>query len=252
VGKLDGKIAIVTGSARGMGEAEARLFVAEGAHVVVCDVRDEAGSAVAASLGDAAMFVHLDVSDEAQWTTAVDRTLERFGRLDILVNNAGIALPGSILDSTLEDYHRTVAVNQTGVWLGLRAAAPAMRVSGGGSIVNISSAAGLGASVGLAAYGTTKWAVRGLTKTAAGELAHSGIRVNSVHPGVIETDMLDDASIPREAALHSPLGRLGSADDVARLVLFLASDDSAYCTGSEFSVDGGIFTGVTADTGAAT
>jgi 3alpha(or 20beta)-hydroxysteroid dehydrogenase len=244
--RLEGKTAIVTGSARGIGRATARLFVDEGANVLLCDVRDSDGEAVADELGLSAAYVHLDVTDERQWAAAVATAEERFGGLHVLVNNAGIARPGPIESSPIEDYHDTVAVNQTGVWLGIRAVASALRAAGGGSIVNISSAAGLGASAGLAAYGMTKWAVRGLTKTAAGELAHDGIRVNSVHPGLIETDMLADAGIPSEAAMVSPFGRMGSPEEVARLVLFLASDDSSYCTGSEFSVDGGIFTGVTA------
>jgi 3alpha(or 20beta)-hydroxysteroid dehydrogenase len=244
--RLQYKTAIVTGSARGMGEVEARLFVAEGANVLLCDVRDEQGKAVAAELGGAAAYAHLDVSDEAQWAAAVATAQARFGQLDVLVNNAGVALPGSLLGSSMADYHRTVAVNQTGVWLGIRAAAPALRAAGGGSIVNISSAAGLGSSPGLAAYGMTKWAIRGLTKTAAGELAADGVRVNSVHPGLIATEMLADAGIPPESAIVSPLGRFGTAADVAHLVLFLASEESAYCTGGEYSVDGGIFTGVTA------
>jgi 3alpha(or 20beta)-hydroxysteroid dehydrogenase len=242
-GRLDGKVAIITGAARGIGAAEARLFVAEGANVLLGDVRDAEGEALAAELGAAAAYTHLDVSDADEWAAATALALGRFGGLDVLVNTAGIAPTGTIVDGALEDYHRVVAVNQTGVWLGIRAVATAMRASNGGSIVNLSSAAGLAGSPGLAAYGVTKWAVRGMTKTAAGELARDGIRVNSVHPGVIDTAMLDDAHVPREAALASALGRLGGAGEVARLVLFLASDESSYCTGSEFSVDGGLFTG---------
>jgi 3alpha(or 20beta)-hydroxysteroid dehydrogenase len=246
--KLAGKAALITGAAGGIGQATARLFAEEGASVLLCDVRDLEGDAVATEIGAPASYAHLDVTDEGQWAAAVAAAQERFGGLHVLVNNAGIARPGPIESSPIADYHDTVAVNQTGVWLGIRAVASALRAAGGGSIVNISSAAGLGASAGLAAYGMTKWAVRGLTKTAAGELAHDGIRVNSVHPGLIETGMLADAGIPSEAAMVSPFGRMGSPEEVARLVLFLASDDSSYCTGSEFSVDGGIFTGVTAET----
>ncbi len=244
MGKLDGRTAMITGSARGMGAGEARLFIAEGANVLICDVLDELGEVLAQELGAAAMYVHLDVSDEAQWAAAVERGQGRFGRLDVLVNNAGIAFPATIEDTPLEQYQRVVAVNLTGVWLGLRAAAPALRAAGGGSIVNMSSSAGLTASPGLAAYGATKWAVRGLTKTAAAEFSAYGIRVNSVHPGLISTDMttamgLQDMGVELGAAL-SALGRVGTVEDVAGLVLFLACDDSAYCTGGEFLIDGGM------------
>lgn len=247
MGRLDGKVAVVTGSARGIGEAGARLSVAEGAKVLLCDVLDELGEAVAADLGTSAGYTHLDVSDHDQWAAAVALAQDRFGRLDILVNNAGIVRPGTIESLPLEDYHRTVAVNQTGVWLGIQAAAPALRAAGGGSIVNTSSAAGYTAAPGIAAYGVTKWAVRGMTKTAAIELAPDRIRVNSVHPGLIATDMSRDIGLPDKGvemgARWAPMGRVGTVDDVARLVLFLASDDSSYCTGSEFVVDGGMLCG---------
>jgi 3alpha(or 20beta)-hydroxysteroid dehydrogenase len=254
MGKLDGKTAIISGSARGMGEAEARLFVSEGATVLLGDVRDESGESVAADLGESATYAHLDVSKEEEWQAAVALAQERFGKLDVLVNNAGIVCPGTIEELSLEDYHRAVAVNQTGVWLGIRSAAPALRAAGGGSIVNISSVSGYVASPGLAAYGLTKWAVRGLTKTAAVELARDRIRVNSVHPGLILTDMMreagwEDADAERGAKMV-PIGRIGTADDVARLVLFLASDDSDYCTGSEFVADGGLLAGAQVGRGA--
>jgi 3alpha(or 20beta)-hydroxysteroid dehydrogenase len=215
--------------------------------VLLCDVRDELGESVAADLGASAAFTHLDVTDEAQWAAAVALAQERFGKVDVLVNNAGILHQGTIEHGSLDDYHRTVAVNQTGTFLGIRAAAPALRAAGGGSIVNISSTAGLDGNAGLGAYGVTKWAVRGLTKTAALELAPDGIRVNSVHPGVISTDMLLAAGMPDKGvevgARGAPAGRAGTAEDVARMVLFLASDESAYCTGGEFLVDGGIMAG---------
>jgi 3alpha(or 20beta)-hydroxysteroid dehydrogenase len=244
--RLEGKTAIITGAARGQGEAEARLFVAEGANVLLCDVRDELGEAVAADLGASAAFTHLDVSDEAQWKAAVALAQERFGKVNVLVNNAGIIHQGTIESSPMDEYHRTIAVNQTGTWLGIRTAAPALRAAGGGAIVNISSTGALEGYATLGAYVASKWAVRGLTKTAALELAPDGIRVNSVHPGVIATDMQIDAGSPDMGAAWGgmqPAGRAGTPQDVARLVLFLASDESDYCTGSEFLVDGGMLAG---------
>lgn len=243
MGKLDGRTAIITGAARGMGAGEARLFVAEGAKVVICDLHDERGTALADELGDAAVYVHLDVSDEAQWAAALKRAQQHFGQINALVNNAGIAFPGTIEDTPLEEYHRALAVNITGVWLGLRACAPALRAAGGGAIVNISSSAGMTPSPGLAVYGATKWAVRGLTKTAAAEFSADQIRVNSVHPGLTSTEMtvdmgLTDMGVELGAKL-SALGRVGTVEDVARLVLFLACDDSSYITGGEFLIDGG-------------
>jgi 3alpha(or 20beta)-hydroxysteroid dehydrogenase len=247
MGKLDGRTAIITGAARGQGEAEARLFVAEGANVIVADVLDDAGEAVAASLGDAAVFTRLDVRDAASWERAVTLAQERFGGLDVLVNNAGILRRGTVEGATMDEYDAIVAVNQTGVFLGLRAVAPAMRAAGGGAIVNISSAAGFTGTPGLAAYAMTKWAVRGLTKTAALELADAGIRVNSVHPGIIATDMLLDVGMPDRGVeagrTANPLGRAGTPEDVAAVVLFLASNDSRFVTGTELIVDGGSLAG---------
>jgi 3alpha(or 20beta)-hydroxysteroid dehydrogenase len=245
IGRLGGKTAIITGSARGMGAAEARMLVAEGASVLVCDVLDDLGQTVADQLGDTAAYTHLDVSDASQWKAAVQLARARFGNVHILVNNAGIARSGTIEQLPLADYDRTIAVNQTGVWLGIRAIAPLLRESGGGSIVNISSVAGLTASASLGAYGAAKWAVRGITKTAAVELAVDKIRVNSIHPGLIETDILGEAGWSiEEARSMAPLSRLGSANDVARMVVYLASDESSYCTGCEFVVDGGLHAGV--------
>jgi 3alpha(or 20beta)-hydroxysteroid dehydrogenase len=237
----------VTGAAKGIGAATARLLVAEAGNVLVCDVLDERGEAVAAELGPQAAYAHLDVTSPSDWQKAVALAGERFGQLDVLVNNAGIAIPGTIEDSPLEDYYQTVAVNQTGVWLGLRAAIPALRAAGGGSIVNISSTAGMVSSPENGAYAATKWAVRGLTKTAATEFGRDGVRVNSVHPGLTNTDLapvlgFEDGGI-EYGKTWSPLGRMGQPQDVANVVLFLASDESAHCTGGEFIVDGGVLVG---------
>ena len=247
MGRVEGKTAIVTGAARGIGEATARLLVAEAGSVLLCDVLDERGEAVAAELGPQAAYAHLDVTDPSDWQKAVAVACERFGQLDVLVNNAGIARPAAIEDSSREDYHATVAVNLTGVWLGLRAAIAALRAAGGGSIVNISSAAGMMSSPGNGAYAATKWAVRGLTKTAAVEFGPDGVRVNSVHPGLTNTDLavvlgITDGGV-EYGKTWSPLGRMGRPQDIANIVLFLASDESAHCTGGEFIVDGGVILG---------
>ncbi len=245
--RLEGRVALITGGARGQGEAEARLFAAEGARVVIADVLDEAGAKVAAELGDAARYQHLDVTDEAAWDEAVARTLEAFGRLDVLVNNAGIARAGPLETTSLADYMDVVQVNQVGVFLGMRAAVDPMRRAGGGSIVNISSNAGLEGVEGVVGYVASKWAVRGMTKTAALELGRYGIRVNSVHPGGVDTPMLAGpqlAKVDKDAAFASqPLPRVGQPIEIARLVLFLASDESSYCTGGEFAADGGRMAG---------
>jgi len=243
VGRLDGKVAIVTGAARGQGEAEARRFVAEGAKVVVSDVLDDQGRAVAADLGDDAVWCHLDVSDAAEWDRVVATAVERFGRLDGLVNNAGIIIVGRLEDMSVEDYLRVVHVNQLGCWLGMRAAVAPMRAAGGGSIVNTSSTAGLVGIAGMSAYVASKYAIRGMTKVAAVELGRDHIRVNSVHPGVIDTAMGGGPDLTRaeKDALfgHLPAGRVGTPEEVASLALFLVSDESAFCTGAEFVIDGG-------------
>ena len=241
--RLDGKVALITGGARGQGEAEARLFVEAGARVVVADVLDEEGAAVADDLGDAARSVHLDVADEAQWADAVGSTVDAFGRLDVLVNNAGILRTSRIEDQTLELFDAIVRVNLYGVFNGMRAVIAPMRAAGGGAIVNISSAAGLRGVPGYGAYGATKWAVRGITKTAALELAADGIRVNSVHPGAVDTPMVASSNLQRGPGglPHNPLGRCAIPEDIAHLVLFLASDASSYITGSELAIDGGGF-----------
>ena len=245
--RLDGKVALITGGARGQGEAEARLFAAEGAKVVVADVLDEEGSKVAAEIGDAALYRHLDVTREDEWSAAVDDATSHFGRLDVLVNNAGILRTGPLETTSLEDYMDVIRVNQVGTFLGMRAVVPALRAAGGGSIVNISSNAGMEGVEHVIAYVASKWAVRGMTKTAALELGQDGIRVNSVHPGGVDTPMLagPEAEVfDQDAAFASqPLPRISQPVEIARLVLFLASDESSFCTGSEFSADGGRMAG---------
>ena len=250
-GRVDGKVALVTGGARGQGEAEVRLLVREGARVVFGDVLDDVGGAVAADLGDAAHYLHLDVRSEGDWTAAVGEAEARFGRLDVLVNNAGVLSLGTLThDTTLDEYRRIIDVNQVGVFLGMRTAIPAMLRAGGGSIVNISSTNGLAGYGGSIAYTASKFAVRGMTKNAALEYGTAGIRVNSVHPGGIDTEMTRPAFVgfseedAKAAYAMTPLGRIGQPDEVANLVLFLASDESSYCTGAEFVVDGGMLAGV--------
>lgn len=238
MGRLDGKVAIVTGGARGQGEAEARLFVAEGARVVVADVLDDPGEALARELGDDARFTHLDVGDEAAWAGVVASATSTFGGLDVLVNNAAIHHIVRIEDETLDAFERILRVNLVGTFLGMRACAPALRASGRAAIVNISSTAGLLGYAGHGAYGASKWGVRGITKTAAAELGPE-IRVNSVHPGPIKTDMLPGGRTD-ENFRYLPLARAGEPSEVAQLVCFLASDASSYITGGEFCVDGGI------------
>jgi 3alpha(or 20beta)-hydroxysteroid dehydrogenase len=243
VGRLDGRVAIVTGAARGQGEAEARMFVDEGARVLVADVLDDAGTQVAADLGDAAAWCHLDVSDPAAWEAAVATAVARFGKVDALVNNAGTIGIGLIEDMPVEEYLRVVHVNQLGCWLGMRAVIGPMRDAGGGGIVNISSTGGLIGIPGLSAYVASKFAIRGMTKVAAAELGHYGIRVNSVHPGVIDTDMGGGPGLTRDEKdalfAHQPVARVGRPEEVAKLVVYLLSDDSAFCTGAEFVIDGG-------------
>ncbi|MFT3853778.1 MAG: glucose 1-dehydrogenase [Ilumatobacteraceae bacterium] len=242
---LAGKVALITGGAHGQGAAEGRLFAEAGATVVLADVLDDDGAATAASIG--AQYVHLDVTSEEEWETVVDDVVASHQRLDVLVNNAGILRTAVITKETLAQWEQVLAVNQTGVFLGMRTAARAMIAAGnGGSIVNISSVAGLRGTFGSVSYTASKWAVRGMTKVAAKELGRYGIRVNSVHPGLIETDMvadfpeMHDDERRRKTERSTPLQRLGTPDDVANVVLFLAGDGAGYCTGQEFTVDGGI------------
>jgi 3alpha(or 20beta)-hydroxysteroid dehydrogenase len=242
-GRLAGKVAIITGAARGQGEAEARLFASEGARVVLTDVLEESISAVAKELGDSARAIRQDVSREDDWAEVIAFTVAEFGRLDVLVNNAAIHHLRTIENETVEGFDQIVAVNLRGTFLGIRGAIAPMREGGGGSIVNISSLAGIMGFVAHGAYGASKWGITGLTKVAAIELGPSGIRVNSVHPGTIDTDMLPQSSRDAGRWAEVPLGRYGAAEEVAELVLFLASDASSYITGGEFKVDGGLGTG---------
>jgi 3alpha(or 20beta)-hydroxysteroid dehydrogenase len=249
--RLAGKVALITGGARGQGAAEVRLFVREGARVVFSDILDEEGEKLAAEVGDQAVFVHHDVRSEADWERVVAEATTRFGRLDVLVNNAGVLSLGKPTHLVaLEEYMRVVEINQVGVFLGMRAAIPAMLAAGGGSIVNISSTSGLAGLGGTIAYAASKFAVRGMTKTAAMEYGAAGIRVNSVHPGGVDTAMTrrrgDRPPTPEEEQAMfgmNAIPRIGQPDEVASLVLFLASDESRYCTGSEFVIDGGMVAG---------
>jgi 3alpha(or 20beta)-hydroxysteroid dehydrogenase len=243
MGRLDGKVAIVTGGARGQGEAEVRLFAREGAKVVAGDVRTAAGEALAAELGADVVFVHHDVSDEVAWEAVVATAIDRFGGVHVLVNNAGIGHVAPIAEHTVADFERVVAVNQTGVFLGMRSVIAPMTAGGGGSIVNISSGAGLRATKHMIAYAATKYAVTGMTAAAALELARHGIRVNSIHPGVVDTPMLGDAfgDVNNDALVRTtPMRRMASPDEIANVALFLASDESSYMTGAHVPVDGGI------------
>lgn len=252
MGRLAGKVAIITGAARGMGAVTARRFIDEGAKVIIADLLDEAGEKLAANLGDNARYVHADVSQEADWQRLVSAA-EALGPLNILVNNAAILHAAAIADSDGEDYMRVIRVNQLGPYLGIRAVIEPMKAAGGGSIVNISSIDGLQAKNGLSAYVSSKWAVRGLSKSAAIELGPYNIRVNTVHPGGIFTDMhgAGENSAPSEQDnafyVNHPLPRVGLPEEVANMSLFLASDESSYSTGSEFIVDGGWNAGMRLD-----
>ncbi|MCG5211687.1 glucose 1-dehydrogenase [Streptosporangium sp. KLBMP 9127] len=245
-GLLEGKVAFVTGGARGMGEAHVRHFVAEGARVVFGDVLTEEGKALAADCG--AQFVRHDVTDPADWATAIATTVETYGRLDILVNNAGILKFRTIEEMTLDEFQQVIAVNLTGTWLGVKSVTEPMKAAGGGSIVNIFSVEGFIGAAGLSAYAASKFGVRGVTKAAARELAGFGIRVNSVHPGAVNTPMIITpellTEVDGEAFMRSMvIKRFAEPVEVSHVVAFLASDLSGYCTGSEFTVDGGMLTG---------
>ena len=245
--RLAGKVAMVTGGAMGMGEAETRRFVQEGAKVIVADFNHEAGRALCRELGSTAHFVPLDVSDSAQWSVAVDESVRHFGTIDILVNNAGFGVHGRFDELPLEEHHRLTNVNQHGVFYGMRAVKPVMAKQGKGSIVNISSIDGMVGVMGMTSYVATKFAVRGMTRSAAIELGPLGIRVNSVHPGVIDTPLVRSNPLSTERMQRlmkmQPIARMGRPEEVANVVLFLASDEASYCTGSEFVVDGGHIAG---------
>ena len=241
MGRLENKVAIITGSAQGMGAEHARLFISEGAKVVLTDLNEEKGQALAAELGENALFVKQNVTSEADWAAVLAAAEEKFGPVNVLVNNAGITMAKNLLDVTVEEYKRIVDINQLSVFIGMKTVAPSMQKAGGGSIVNISSMNGLVA--GAIGYTDTKFAVRGMTKAAAMNLAPMGIRVNSVHPGVIATPMVvqEDTKAAVEAfSKMIPLKRVAQPAEVSKMVLFLASDDSSYSTGSEFVIDGGM------------
>ena len=248
MGKLDGKVALISGGARGQGAAEAKIFVEEGAQVVFGDLLDEAGAQVEADIraaGGEAVYAHLDVTSEADWQRAVQTAVSRFGKLDILVNNAGIIIPRVAIEERSEqEWDRVMGVNAKGVFLGTKHAIPAMRRAGGGSIINISSIAGIGQSMHQEpAYAASKGAVRIFTKVTAAQHAKDRIRCNSVHPGPIDTEMLHSA-MPDPQVLDQrlgrvPLGRMGAVAEIVAGVLFLASDDSSYMTGAELVIDGG-------------
>ena len=245
--RLEGKVALISGAARGQGETEARLFAQEGASVVLGDILESEGEAAAAAIGESggnARFIALDVTSEDDWVSAVRFTVETFGRLDILINNAAIYARTLIVDTDIEEWRRIMDINMTGVFLGTKHAVPAMRESGGGSIINISSTAGLVGSARGSAYGASKGGVRLFTKYTAIQHAPDGIRANSIHPGPIDTDMIaDNISTPEgraESLGRVPLGRIGTVMDVAYGALFLASDESSFVTGSELVIDGGM------------
>lgn len=245
--RLDGKVALITGGARGMGASEAQLFLDEGAKVIITDILDDAGKDTAKRLspdGSRCIYLHHDVTKESDWETVLKDALAAFGQIDVLVNNAGIFERGTVMDTSLADFERTMSINVTGVFLGMKTVAPHMVQRQNGSIINISSVAGLNGTPGFLAYGASKWAVRGMTKGVAKELAPFGVRVNSIHPGIIDTPMLqtfDEAGegVREMVRTRIPLGYEAEPIHVARLALYLGSDDSAYSTGSEFIVDGG-------------
>ena len=242
MGRVQDKVAIVTGGARGMGSHHARALVAEGGRVVIADVADDEGRALADELGEQAVFAHLDVSDPEQWSETVDLAMSTFGRLDVLVNNAGVADMAPLAKTTDEAWQRIIDINLTGAFFGLRAVVPHLAAHGGGSVINISSVEGMRGSAGLHAYGASKFGLRGLTKSVALEFARAGVRVNSIHPGFIETAMTESF---HAVDLGIPLGRGADADEVSALVVYLASDESSYSTGAEFVVDGGLTAGLT-------
>ena len=247
VSRLGGKVALVSGGSRGMGAATVRRLHADGASVVFGDILDDEGKALADELGDGVRYVHLDVTSEEQWQSAVEQTEREFGKLDVLVNNAGILVFNAIVDTSVEELRRVLEVNLVSAFVGMKTAIPAMRRAGGGSIVNISSTEGLAATVFCGAYTASKFGVRGITKVAAIEYGAEGIRANSVHPGGIDTPMtraVMDEQGRKYVASKVPLKRMGTAEDIADTVAFLASDESSYVNGAEIVLDGGVTAGV--------
>jgi 3alpha(or 20beta)-hydroxysteroid dehydrogenase len=241
MGRVDEKVALISGGARGMGAAHARMLVAEGAKVVIGDILDDEGKTLADEIGEAARYVHLDVTEAEQWDAAVATAVSEFGKLNVLVNNAGIVALGKIGNFDMAKWQKVIDVNLTGTFLGMQASVEAMKAAGGGSIINVSSIEGLRGAPMVHPYVASKWAVRGLAKSAAIELGKHKIRVNSLHPGFIRTPMTKHFP---EDMVTTPLGRPGQSDEVATFIVFLASDESSYATGSEFVVDGGLVTDV--------
>ena len=246
--RLENKVALVTGGARGLGAATVRMMVAEGAKVVFGDVLEEEGEALSRELGEDAHFLRMTVTEPEAWKTAIARAQE-YGPWNVLVNNAAVVHMAALTDTTDEDYLRVFKINQFGTFLGIRSAVEPMKAAGGGSIINVSSIDGLHSAAGLSAYSSTKWAVRGLTKNAAIELGQYGIRVNSVHPGGMYTAMGGSERSTIEQLNEStysqfPIPRVGLPEEVAQVILFLATDEASYSTGSEFVADGGWFTGM--------
>lgn len=240
--RLQGKVALITGAGRGMGASHARGFVAEGARVILTDILEEAGQALASELGDSAIFLKHDVSDVEAWKRIVDAGEERFGPINVLVNNAAVSLEAPVAEMSLETYRRSVDINQAAVFVGMQAVYPSMLRAGSGSIINISSLAGMVGGPNAIAYSATKFAVRGMTKVAAIEWGKDRIRVNSVHPGAIRTPMLMDHpnyDIVKKYGETCPLGRMAEPEEITPLIIYLASDESSFCTGAEFIIDGG-------------
>ncbi|MFN3231455.1 MAG: glucose 1-dehydrogenase [Alphaproteobacteria bacterium] len=248
MGRVEGKVAVITGGAVGLGAEHARTLVREGANVVITDLNETDGQALADKLGENALFIAQNVTEEADWQAVMAKTIEAFGRLDVLVNNAGVVLPGSVEDVSYDDWKKIMTVNVDGTFLGCKYAVGEMKKTGGGSIINISSAAGLRASAGLAAYNTSKAAVAMLTKSVALHAGQFGIRCNSVHPGTVMTPMVkafvnlapDPDAAVEDMRVNHALQRLGEPQDIANTILFLASDDSSFATGGEYRIDGGL------------
>lgn len=250
--RLESEVAIVTGGARGLGRAIAEAYVAEGARVCVADVRIELAQRVAEALGADAIALELDVTDEQSWNLAIGACGQAFGSVSVLVNNAGLAEGAAIDDTTLESYRRVTEVNQTGVFLGMKSVIPAMKRVGHGSIINMSSIDGLVGSPRIISYIASKWAVRGMTKAVAMEMGPYSIRVNSIHPGHVVTELglrdgvdssIITAMVEEHTARHAPMQRTGTPQEIAAMAVFLASNESSYCTGAEFVVDGGFTAG---------